>query len=238
MQYLRCRARPPVKMAVYWSMFSGCAGRDKFTRTWVGGSGGSGAAPFAAASGASAPVTGLHFGRQARGSVQHLFAITAATVTAVDTDAATQVSRNAAAKPKGATAAASRAAPPGACSLQSTLDDRGAPAGCSALAPFNCPIIYPMLLWYVIVSNHHPVEMITRLTWLYHSCLQATLDDRGAPAGCSALDARYCLVVARSDAISVYTRDARGPVFVFPGAVPGPHAVISQENGSETIGST
>jgi len=99
---------------VCWSMFFGYAGRDKFTRTWVGGSGGSGAAPSAAASGASAPVTGLHFGRPARGSAQHLFAVTAAAVTAVDTDAATQVSRNTTAKPKGATAAASPVAPPGA----------------------------------------------------------------------------------------------------------------------------
>ena len=49
-------------------------------------------------------------------------------------------------------------------------------------------------------------------------CLQAALEGGGAAAGCTALDARHCLVVARRDAISVYTRDARGPVFVFPGA--------------------
>lgn len=47
--------------------------------------------------------------------------------------------------------------------------------------------------------------------------IQTALEGGGAPAGCSALDARHCLVVARPDAISVYTRDARGPVFVFPG---------------------
>jgi hypothetical protein len=47
--------------------------------------------------------------------------------------------------------------------------------------------------------------------------MQAALEGGGAAAGCSALDARSCLVVARRDAISVYTRDARGPVFVFPG---------------------
>ena len=46
------------------------------------------------------------------------------------------------------------------------------------------------------------------------------LDDRGAAAGCSALDARHCLVVGRADAISVYTRDTRGPVFVFQGGPP------------------
>ena len=47
--------------------------------------------------------------------------------------------------------------------------------------------------------------------------MQAALEGGGAAAGCTALDARGCLVVARRDAISVYTRDARGPVFVFPG---------------------
>lgn len=46
---------------------------------------------------------------------------------------------------------------------------------------------------------------------------QSTLDERGSIAGCTALDTRHCLVVARPDAVSVYTRDARGPVFVFPG---------------------
>lgn len=47
--------------------------------------------------------------------------------------------------------------------------------------------------------------------------MQTQLEGGGAPVGCSALDVRHCLVVARKDAISVYTRDARGPVFVFPG---------------------
>lgn len=47
--------------------------------------------------------------------------------------------------------------------------------------------------------------------------MQVVLDERGAKEGCSALDSRHCLVVARTDAVSVYTRDARGPVFVFPG---------------------
>lgn len=61
-------------------------------------------------------------------------------------------------------------------------------------------------------------------------CLQSVLDEMGAEAGCTAVSHEDEFVVARPEAIYLYTPDGRGPCFVFDGSVPfhppSPRAVL------------
>lgn len=53
-----------------------------------------------------------------------------------------------------------------------------------------------------------------------HVFLQSVLDEMGAEAGCTTMNQEGELVVARPEAVYLYTLDGRGPCFVFDGTFP------------------
>lgn len=68
-------------------------------------------------------------------------------------------------------------------------------------------------------SQAQRLEQLEHQQMQHVPVLQSVLDEMGAEPGCVAMNHQKELVVARPEAVYLYTVDGRGPCFVFDGEI-------------------